>query len=111
LNKVNESFERQFNESERSKLLEGSHVFSLQTKQTSRSNASSVYIQADPGGKGLERLKKIYDAFHDEKDKRTGPRKVVNEAELLLNKAFSNPVVRGTEIITDPAFKDFLKRN
>jgi hypothetical protein len=43
--------------------------------------------------------------------KRNGPRKAVNEAELLINKVFSNPVVRGTEIVTDPAFKDFVDKN
>ena len=111
MNKVNESFERIFNESERDKLLEASRVFSLASKQTQRSNSSQAYIQADPGGKGIQRLKDIYDGFHEELQKRNGPRKAVNEAELLINKVFSNPVVRGTEIVTDPAFKDFVDKN
>lgn len=101
-------------------MLDASHVFSVTTASnlgnpTTRSNASSAYVQADPGGKGIQRLKVMYQAFQDEQEERNrnvgGPRKLVNQADLLLNNVFSNPVLRGTEIVTDPAFKAFIDRN
>jgi len=40
-----------------------------------------------------------------------GPGKVVAAADLLLNKVFANPLLRQTEIVTDPIFQAYLERN
>lgn len=38
-----------------------------------------------------------------------GPRQLVGAADLLLNKVFSNPMNRNTEIVTDPLFKHYIE--
>lgn len=104
-------------------MLEASNVFSmttnsLATKQieaTQRSDASSVYLRANPGGKGIERLKEMYKAFIDEQEdkvnKQGGPGQALNVADLFLNNVFANPLLRGTEIVTDPVFRAYLEKN
>jgi hypothetical protein len=40
-----------------------------------------------------------------------GPGQFVASADLLLNKVFANPMIRGTQIVTDPVFQAVLERN
>jgi hypothetical protein len=36
---------------------------------------------------------------------------MVGLADLYINKVFANPVLRGTQIVTDPLFQAFVDRN
>jgi hypothetical protein len=87
----------------------------LPPTQTARTTDTSLHLQANPGGKGLERIKEMYRAFVEEQEARlmqpTGPRQLVGAADLFLNKVFSNPLNRNTEIVTDPLFKHYLELN
>ena len=50
----------------------------------------------------------MYGDFLQEQDdqfaKGLGPGQLVGAADLLLNKVYANPMLRGTEIVTDPVF-------
>lgn len=119
---MNESFDKAFHPTDKQRLLDASHVFSLTTasigaaKPTGRTSVNtSVYVHADPGGKGIDRLRDLYRAFVEEQEamatREGGPGQNVNMADLLLNQVFSNPLHRGTEIVTDPAFLAYVEQN
>jgi hypothetical protein len=76
---------------------------------------TSNTIDANPGGEGIKRLQKMYEDFFEEQEERfakgTGAGQMVASADLLLHKVFANPLLRKTEIVTDPIFMAYLERN
>ena len=76
---------------------------------------TSNTIDANPGGEGIKRLQQMYEDFFEEQEERfakgTGAGQMVASADLLLHKVFANPLLRKTEIVTDPIFMAYLERN
>jgi hypothetical protein len=71
---VNDSFDKVFHPTDKQRILDASHVFTMTTtslKPPSTAN-TSVYVHANPGGKGIERLKDMYKAFAEEQEDRLG---------------------------------------
>ena len=111
---INASFNKNMNNSQKERILDGSHVFSVTTSSINKPTGRSIE-SSDANKKGIERIQMMYNAFTEEQNERLahgeGPRQMVGLADLYINKVFANPVLRGTQIVTDPLFQAFVDRN